>query len=312
MVGSSPGSASIPAADLAKPSKFEVHWHCILANPDNIGWHKFMNDVEEMVRNNDGRGFCQVINDCDALDELFLAERSGVAAFGAADLSGEASEIRGHELARKLGQDILKGVEMVAQSWGYHLGFKYKVIHSDGWKVTADHWQETEVEPMEITMMCWQARALKLLKTFKTPCDDVVQEAEARTLLSIDMMEARESLWNGVGHHEHIAQRMSNAWKEAMRFPLARPKLQVDLGHALQCFNWLGTRPHDIAVGILEMVVEVAARGDWMALKAWESVDLPPAARTAITVANAARVATMSLTKRPEVLTPSSHEGRFA
>jgi len=304
MVGSSPGSASIPAADLAKPSKFEVHWHCILANPDNIGWHKFMNDVEEMVRNNDGRGFCQVINDCDALDELFLAERSGAAAFGAADLSGEASEIRGHELARKLGQDILKGVEMVAQSWGYHLGFKYKVIHSDGWKVTADHWQETEKEPMEITMMCLWARALKLLKTFKTPCDDVVQEAEARTLLSIDMMEARESLWNGVGHHEHIAQRMSNAWKEAMRFPLARPKLQVDLGHALQCFNWLGTRPHDIAVGILEMVVEVAARGDWMALKAWESVDLPPAARTAIAVANAARVATTSLTKRPEVSTP--------
>ena len=294
MVGSSPGSASIPAADLAKPSKFEVHWHCILANPDNIGWHKFMNDVEEMVRNNDGRGFCQVINDCDALDELFLVERSGVAAFGAADLSGEASEIRGHELARKLGRDILKGVEMVAQSWGCHLGFKYKVIHTDGWKVTADHWQETEKEPMEITMMCLQARALKLLKTFKTPCDDVVQEAEARTLLSIDMMEARESLWNGVGHHEHIAQRMSNAWNQAMRLPLARPKLQSDLGHVLQCFNWLGTRPHDIAVGILEMVVEVAARGDWMALKAWESVDLPPAARTAITVANAARVATTS------------------
>ena len=294
MVGSSPGSASIPAADLAKPSKFEVHWHCILANPDNIGWHKFMNDVEEMVRNNDGRGFCQVIDDCDALDELFLAERSGVAAFGAADLSGEASEIRGHELARKLGRDILKGVEMVAQSWGYHLGFKYKVIHSDGWKVTADHWQETKKEPMEITMMEWQARALKLLKTFKTPCDDVVQEAEARTLLSIDMMEARESLWNGVGHHEHIAQRMSNAWKEAMRIPLARPKLQSDFGHVLQCFNWLGTMPHDIAVGILEMVVEVAARGDWMALKAWESVDLPPVARTAITVANAARVATTS------------------
>ena len=118
MVGSSPGSASIPAADLAKPSKFEVHWHCILANPDNIGWHKFMNDVEEMVRNNDSRGFCQVIDDCDALDELFLAERSGAAAFGAADLSGEASEIRGHELARKLGRDILKGMEMVAQSWG--------------------------------------------------------------------------------------------------------------------------------------------------------------------------------------------------
>ena len=107
-----------------------------------------------------------------------------------------------------------------------------------------------------------------------------------------------------MGHHEHIAQRMSNAWKEAMRFPLARPKLQVDLGHALQCFNWLGTRPHDIAAGILEMVVEVAARGDWMALKAWESVDLPPAARTAITVANVARVATTSLTKRPEVSTP--------
>ena len=231
-------------------------------------------------------------------------ERSGVAAFGAADLSGEASEIRGHELARKLGRDILKGVEMVAQSWGFHLGFKYKVIHSDGWMVTANRWAETEEEPMEFTVMCWQARALKLLKTFKTPCDDVVQEAEARTLLSIDMMEARESLWNGVGHHEHIAQRMSNAWKEAMRFPLARPKLQVDLGHALQCFNWLGTRPHDIAVGILEMVVEVAARGDWMALKAWESVDLPPAARTAITVANAARVATTSLTKRPEVSTP--------
>ena len=294
MVGSSPGSASIPAADLAKPSKFEVHWHCILANPDNIGWQKFMNDVDYMVRSNDGRGFCQVINDCDALDELFLAERSGVAAFGAADLSGEASEIRGHELARKLGRDIFKGVEMVAQSLGYHLGFKYKVIHSDGWKVTADHWQETEKEPMEITMMEWQARALKLLKTFKTPCDDVVQEAEARTLLSIDMMEARESLWNGVGHHEHIAQRMSNAWKQAMRFPLARPKLQSDLGHVLQCFNWLGTRPHDIAVGILEMVVEVAARGDWMALKAWESVDLPPVARTAITVANAARVATTS------------------
>ena len=67
-------------------SKFEVHWHCVLADPDNIGWRKFMNDVEEMVRNNDGRGFCQVINDCDALDELFLAERSGVAAFGAAAL----------------------------------------------------------------------------------------------------------------------------------------------------------------------------------------------------------------------------------
>ena len=81
-----------------------------------------MNDVEEMVRNNDGRGFCQVIDDCDALDELFLAERSGVAAFGAADLSGEASEITGHELARKLGRDILKGVEMVAQSWGCHRG----------------------------------------------------------------------------------------------------------------------------------------------------------------------------------------------
>ena len=71
------------------------------------------------------------------------------------------------------------------------------MIHSDGWKVTADHWQETKKEPMEITMMEWQARALKLLKTFKTPCDDVVQEAEARTLLSIGMMEARESLWNG-------------------------------------------------------------------------------------------------------------------
>ena len=41
---------------------------------------------------------------------------------------------------------------MAAQSWGYHLGFKYKVIHSDGLMVTADHWQETEEEPMEITM----------------------------------------------------------------------------------------------------------------------------------------------------------------
>ena len=108
MVGSSPGSATIPAAVLANPNKFEVHWHCILANPDNIGWHKFMNGVEEMVRNNDGRGFCQVINDCDALDELFLAERSGVAAFGAAAFGGEASEIREHELARGLGRDIFK------------------------------------------------------------------------------------------------------------------------------------------------------------------------------------------------------------
>ena len=93
MVGSSPGSASIPAADLAIPNKFEVHWHCILPNPDNIGWHKFMNDVEEMVRNNDGRGFCQVINDCNALDELFLAEPSGVDAFGAAAFGGYASDI---------------------------------------------------------------------------------------------------------------------------------------------------------------------------------------------------------------------------
>ena len=126
------------------------------------------------------------------------------------------------------------------------------------------------------------------------------------------MMEARESLWNGVGH-EHTAQRMSNAWKEAMRLPLVNSlPMQADLGHALQIFNWLGTRHHDIAVGILEMVVEVAARGDWTALKAWESVDLPPAARTAITGANAARVAIMSLTKSPEVLTPCSHEGRFA
>ena len=124
-------------------------------------------------------------------------------------------------------------------------------------------------------------------------------------------MEARESLWNGVGHHEHIAQRMSHAWKEAMRLPLASPVLkEADLGHALQCFNWLGTKPHDIAVGILEMVVEVAARGDWMALKAWESVDLPPFAR--IAGVNNARAAIMSLTKSPEVLTPSSHEGRFA
>ena len=49
-----------------------------------------------------------MIDDCDALDELFLAERSGAAAFGAAAFGGEASEIRGHELARKLGQDIFK------------------------------------------------------------------------------------------------------------------------------------------------------------------------------------------------------------
>ena len=54
---------------------------------------------------------------------------------------------------------------------------------------------------------------MKLLKTFNVPFDDVVQEAEARTLLIIDMMEARERAWNGVGHHEHIAQQMSNDWK---------------------------------------------------------------------------------------------------
>ena len=134
-------------------SKFEVDWHCILAHPDN-GWHKFMNGVAEMVRNINGRGFCQVINGCNALDELFLAERSGVAAFGATDLSGEASEIRGHELARKLGRDIFKGVEMVAQSCGYHWGFRYKVMHSDGWMVTGDHWAENKEEPIEITNMC--------------------------------------------------------------------------------------------------------------------------------------------------------------
>ena len=98
-----------------------------------------------------------------------------------------------------------------------------------------------------------------------------------------------------------------------MRLPLARPiGMQADLGLVLQCFNWLGTKSHDIAVGILEMVVEVATRGDWMALKAWASVDLPPAARATITGANAARVAIMYLTQSPEVLTPRFDEGCFA
>ena len=61
----------------------------------------------------------------------------------------------------------------------------------------------------------------------------------------------------------------------------------------------MGTKPHDIAVDILETLVEVASRGDWPALKSWEGVadNLPPAARTAITGANGARVAIMSLTK---------------
>ena len=281
--------------------KFEVHWHCILADPDNVCWHKFMRDVVEMVRNEDSRGFQQVIQDCLAMDEIFLAERSGAVAFGAAAFGEHASEIRGHELARTLGQNILTGVEMVVERWGFHVGFKKNVINSDGWMVTANRWAETEEEPMEFTIMCWQARALKLLKTFKTPCDDVVEEAEARTLLNIHMMEARESLWNGEGH-EHIARRMSNAWKAAMRLPVARPRLQMDLGKALQVFNWLGTTSHDIAVAILETVVvvashdiEVAARGNWMVLKAWESVDLPPAAEAVIMSLNKLRGSRFSL-----------------
>ena len=86
---------------------------------------------------------------------------------------------------------------------------------------------------------------------------------------------------------------MSKAWKDVVDLPLAETVLkQGDLGFCLQCFNYLGTKPHDVAASILETVVlEVASRGNWMALRSWEAVadDLPPAARTVITSANAAR-----------------------
>ena len=60
------------------------------------------------------------------------------------------------------------------------------------------------------------------------------------------MTEARDTLWNRVGYHMHIAQRVSNAWEEAMRLPLASPVLMDAIGGLLLAWAWPLSWPQTI------------------------------------------------------------------